>query len=330
MTVDRRAILAGGAALGASTLAAPAIAQQKIQWRMVTTWPKNAPGVGVNAQRLADRIGAMSGGRMAVELFAAGELVPPFEALDAVRQGVAELSHSASFFWIGKSEELNYFGSIPFGLTASEIAGWLYFGGGLGLWEETMAEFGIKPLFAGSSGISAGGWFRKEINSVADLQGLKFRIAGLGGEVMRRLGATTVVTPPGEVYTALERGVIDGYGWPLWGIQDLGWDKYTKFRHDPGFISAAVAVIVNLDKWKGLAEDQRQCLTKTAIWAEHEWPKWRAAEDAHQMATQQKAGIKAVDLGPRFAEQAEEAYWADLAKGDPEFVKKVRPLMSGK
>ena len=161
-------------------------------------------------------------------------------------------------------------------------------------------------------------------------EGMRLRSVPIYDAFFRSLGAQPVRMAPPELYTALERGAVDGYGWPLWGIHDLGWDKYTKYRYDPGFISAAVAVIVNLDKWKGLAEDQRQCLTKTAIWAEHEWPKWRAAEDAHQMSVQQKAGIKAIDLGPGFAEQAEEAYWADLAKGDPEFVKKIRPLMSGK
>lgn len=161
-------------------------------------------------------------------------------------------------------------------------------------------------------------------------EGMRLRSVPIYDAFFRSLGAQPVRMAPPELYTALERGAVDGYGWPLWGIQDLGWDKYTKYRYDPGFISAAVAVIVNLDKWQGLAEDQRQCLTKTAIWAEHEWPKWRAAEDAHQMAVQKKAGIKAVDLGAGFAQQAEEAYWADLAKGDPAFVKKIRPLMSGK
>jgi TRAP-type mannitol/chloroaromatic compound transport system substrate-binding protein len=184
MNLDRRAVLAGGGSLGASTLTAPAIAQARTEWRMVTTWPRNAPGVGINAQRLADKIGQMSAGRLTVRLYAAGELSPAFEALDAVQRGSAELAHSASFFWLGKSDALNYFGSMPFGLAASEIMGWLFFGGGLGLWEEAMAEFGIRPFFAGSSGVSAGGWFRKEINSLEDLKGLKFRIAGLGAEVV--------------------------------------------------------------------------------------------------------------------------------------------------
>src|SRR5690606_16153287 len=187
MNVDRRAVITTGVALGAGALAAPAIAQGRAEWRMVTTWPKNSPGVGVNAQRLADKIGQMSSGRLKVRLYAAGELVPAFEALGAVQRGGAELAHGASFFWLGKSDALNYFGSMPFGLMASEIMGWLYFGGGMELWRETMAEFDVIPFFAGSSGVSAGGWFRKEINSLEDIKGLKFRIAGLGAQVMQRL-----------------------------------------------------------------------------------------------------------------------------------------------
>jgi len=157
--------------------------------------------------------------------------------------------------------------------------------------------------------------------------GFRLRSVPIYDAFFKSLGASPVRMAPPEVHTALERGAVDGYGWPLWGIQDFGWDKYTKYRYDPGFISAAVAIIVNLDKWKGLAPEQRDCLTKMSIWVEGEWPKWRAAEDAKQFAAQKKAGIKVVDLGPAFADAAEEIYWSDLAKGDPEFVKKIRPLL---
>lgn len=235
---------------------------------MVTTWPKNAPGVGVNAQRLADKIGAWSGGRLTVELFAAGELVPPFEALDAVQQGVAEMAHSAPFFWLGKSPALNYFGSIPFGLTASEIAGWLYFGGGLALWEEALADFGIKPLFAGSSGISAGGWFRKEINSLADLQGLKFRIAGLGGEVMRRLGATTVLTPPSEVSTAMASGTVDAAELiGPWNDQAFGLYRVARYYYQPGWheVGPTAELLISRDAWEALPADLKAIVEGAAM-----------------------------------------------------------------
>jgi TRAP-type mannitol/chloroaromatic compound transport system substrate-binding protein len=258
MHVDRRALLASGAVLGASAFGPPALGQGRMEWRMVTTWPKNAPGVGVNAQRLADKIGRMSDGRLSVRLYAAGELVPPFEALGAVQQGNAELAHSASFFWLGKSEALNYFGSMPFGLTGSEIMGWLYFGGGRELWEEAMAEFEIKPFFAGSSGISAGGWFRKEINSLEDIRGLKFRIAGLGAQVMQRLGATPVLTPPAEVFPAMAAGTVDAAEFiGPWNDQAFGPYRVAKYYYQPGWheVGPTAELLVNRDAFEALPPD---------------------------------------------------------------------------
>ncbi|MGH8695358.1 MAG: TRAP transporter substrate-binding protein DctP [Burkholderiales bacterium] len=160
--------------------------------------------------------------------------------------------------------------------------------------------------------------------------GFRLRSTPIYDAFFKSLGGLPVRMAPPEVHTALERGTVDGYGWPLWGIADFGWHKYTKYRYGPGFISAAVAILVNLDKWKSLDNDQRQCLTRTAEWVEGEWPKWRAAESGKQQAVQDQAGIKYVDLGPAFASQAEELYWENLAKGNPAFVNKVRPLLSGK
>lgn len=267
MTIDRRTILRGSAALGAAAGGTPAIAQETTTWRMVTTWPKNAPGVGVNAQRLADSIGAMSGGRLTVELYGAGELVPAFEALDAVQQGVAEMAHSAPFFWLGKSEALSYFGAIPFGLLASEIMGWLYFGGGQVLWEEAMAEFQIKPLFAGSSSVSAGGWFRKEINSLEDLQGLKFRIAGLGAEVMRRLGATPVLTPPSEVFAAMAAGTVDAAEFiGPWNDETFGLFRVARFYYQPGWheVGPTAELLINRAAWDSLTPELQTIVERAA------------------------------------------------------------------
>ncbi len=264
MTMNRRSVFKTGTALGAAGLTgalahgAPAIASDKTTWRMVTTWPKNAPGVGVNAQRFADRIKAMSGGRLSIQLYAAGELIPPFESLDAVQQGTADLAHSAPFFWLGKSRALNYFGSIPLGLLESEIAAWLYFGGGMALWEEAMAPFGIKPLFAGSSGISAGGWYRKEINSLDDLKGLKLRMAGLGGEVMKRLGATPVLTPPAEVFQAMSSGTVDAAELiGPWNDAAFGLFQVADYYYLPGFheVGPTAEVLINQQAWDALPED---------------------------------------------------------------------------
>lgn len=234
---------------------------------MVTTWPRNAPGVGVNAQRFADRVDEMSGGRMTIELAAAGELIPPFESFDAVQQGTAEISHSAPFFWLGKSAALNYFGSIPLGLMETEIAAWLEFGGGIDLWKETLSEFGIKPLFAGSSGISAGGWYRKEISSLEDLKGLKLRMAGLGGEVMKRLGATPVLTPPSEVYQAMATGTVDAAELiGPWNDTAFGLFDVADYYYLPGFheVGPTAEILINQKAWDALPSDLQAIIEAAA------------------------------------------------------------------
>jgi TRAP-type mannitol/chloroaromatic compound transport system substrate-binding protein len=269
MIMHRRTILTGvGAALAGVRAPAVVRAQDSLTWRMVTTWPKNAPGVGVNAQRLADSIGAMSGGRLTVELYAAGELVPAFECLDAVQQSVAEMAHSAPFFWLGKSEALSYFGSIPFGLMTSEIMGWLYFGGGMEFWQEAMAEFGVKPLFAGSSSVSAGGWFRKEINGLDDLKGLKFRIAGLGAEVVRRLGATPVLTPPSEVFPAMAAGTVDAAEFiGPWNDETFGLFRVAKYYYLPGWheVGPTAELLINRQAWDSLPADLQAVVEHAAM-----------------------------------------------------------------
>jgi TRAP-type mannitol/chloroaromatic compound transport system substrate-binding protein len=195
-----------------------------------------------------------------VRLYAAGELVPAFEALGAVQQGNAELAHSASFFWLGKSDALNYFGSMPFGLMASEIMGWLSFGGGLELWRAAMAEFDIRPFFAGSSGVSAGGWFRKEINRLDDIKRPKFRIAGLGAEVMQRLGATPVLTPPAEVFPAMAAGTVDAAEFiGPWNDQAFGLYRVAKYYYQPGWheVGPTAELLVNRRAWESLPTDLR-------------------------------------------------------------------------
>lgn len=269
--MKRRDFLTGaavaGVAAGAGSLAAPAYAQGKETWKMVTTWPKNAPGVGVNAQRFADYVTEMSGGRLTVKLFAAGELVPPFECLDAVQSDVAQMAHATPYYWVGKSPALNYFSTIPFGLTAWEMAGWLYFGGGQELWDEVYAPFGIKPFYAGNSGVQAGGWFNKEINTLDDLKGLKMRIAGPGGEVMRRLGVAVTLTPPGEIQPALMSGAVDAAEWVspwldiAFGLQKAAKYYYMPAFHEPG---PGLEVQVNKERWDALDPDLQAIIKRAA------------------------------------------------------------------
>ena len=179
---------------------------------MVTSWPKRLPGPGMSAERVAERIAALSGGRLQITVSAAGEVVPAFEVLDAVGGGVAEIGHTASFFWQGKQPAAVFFTTVPFGLTPNEHVAWVDAGGGQALWDELYAPFGVKPFMGGNTGVCMGGWFRREIKSLDDVSGLKIRSLGLGGEVYRRLGATPQTTPPGEILTSLQSGVLDARG----------------------------------------------------------------------------------------------------------------------
>src|SRR3982750_4529994 len=177
-----------GLATAAAALAAPSIARaQTRRWRMVTSWPKRLPGPGMSAERVAERIAAMSGGRLQISVSAAGEGVPAFEGLDAVGGGVAEIGHTAAFYWQGKMPAAAYYTTVPFGLTPAEHVAWVEAGGGQALWDELYAPFGVKPFMGGNTGVCMGGWFRRDINGAGDLKGLKIRSLGLGGEVYRRL-----------------------------------------------------------------------------------------------------------------------------------------------
>src|SRR5437588_1311899 len=199
------------AAAFAGALAAPSVARaQTRRWRMVTSWPKRLPGPGLSAERVAERIAALSGGRLQISVHAAGEFVPAFEVLDAVGGSVAEMGHTAAFYWQGKQAAAAYYTTVPFGLTPLEHVAWVDAGGGQALWDELYLPFGVKPFMGGNTGVCMGGWFRREVKSLADMRGLKLRTLGLGGEVYRRLGVTPQTTPPAEILVSLQSGVIDG------------------------------------------------------------------------------------------------------------------------
>ncbi|HBG94086.1 MAG TPA: ABC transporter substrate-binding protein [Chromatiaceae bacterium] len=236
--MQRRAFLtgAGGATLALGAGIKTAAAKPEHRWKMVTTWPTNFPGLGTGANKLAELIGEMSGGRISIKVYGAKELVPAFEVFDAVSQGTAEIGHGAAYYWKGKSEAAQFFSTVPFGLTAQEMNGWLYHGGGLELWTELYAEFGLVPAPAGNTGVQMGGWFNKEINSVEDLAGLKMRIPGLGGEVLKRAGGTPVNLPGGELFTSLQSGAIDATEW-VGPYNDLAFGLYkaAKYYYYPGW-----------------------------------------------------------------------------------------------
>ena len=253
--------------------AAPAVTAGLREWKMVTTWPKNFPGLGTGAQRIADRITGMSNGRLQVKLFAAGELVPAFEAFDAVREGTAEMAHAASVYWVAKHKSAPFFGTVPAGITQQEHLGWLHHGGGQALWDELYGGFGLKPFIGGSTGVQMGGWFQKEIRSLEDFRGLKMRIPGLGAEVINRLGATAVNMPGGEIMPALQSGVIDATEWVgPWNDLAFGFHKIAKFYYGPGFHepNAALEVFVNQESYDALPSDL-QMIVQNACMAESEY-----------------------------------------------------------
>jgi TRAP-type mannitol/chloroaromatic compound transport system substrate-binding protein len=254
--ITRRSLARGGAAGLLGTLAAPALAQSdKLHWHMVTSWPKRLPGPGMSAERIAQRIGALSGGRLDITVSAAGEVVPAFEVLDAVGSGVAEMGHTASFYWQGKEPAAAFFTTVPFGLTPSEHVAWVDAGGGQALWDELYAPFGVKPFMGGNTGVCMGGWFRREIKSRNDVQGLKIRSVGLGGEVYRRLGAIPQTTSPGEILVALQSGVIDGAEFVGPGSDiALGLYRVAPFYYGPGFNkpNGTGECLVTLKAWQAL------------------------------------------------------------------------------
>ncbi len=245
---------AAAAGAAASGLAAPALAQERTTWRMVTTWPRNFPGLGVGAQRLADRITAMSDGRLTIEVYSAGELVPPLAAFDAVIEGSAEMSHGAAYYWQNKSPATPFFTGVPFGMNSRELAAWIRYMGGQELWDEVYDQFGVKGFLSGDTGTQAGGWFRDELTSLSDIQGLKFRTPGLGGQVWQKLGATVVNMAGGEIFAALQSGALDAaeFVGPYNDLA-LGFYQVCKNYYLSSFVEPGLATELAVDKAKLLA-----------------------------------------------------------------------------
>jgi len=237
--MDRRQFVAGagvGAAAAASAFPMPAIAQGVRELKMVTIWPKTLPGLQSGAERVAEAITSLSGGRLNVKVFAAGQLVGAFESFDAVSSGLADMYHASEITWAGHSPAFSYFCNVPFGFTPPEINAWIYHGGGQALWDELSAGFGLKPFMCGNTGPQMGGWFTKELTGVESYKGLRYRMPGVGGEVLRRLGAVVVNLPAGEIIPSLRSGAIDAseFAGP-WVDMALGLHKAAKYYYYPGF-----------------------------------------------------------------------------------------------
>ena len=236
------------------------------KWRLVTSWPKNYPGLGMAPEKIADLVEEMSNGQMQITVYGAGEQVPAFGVFDAVSSGSHQMGHSGGYFWKGKVPAAQFFTSVPFGLTADEINAWVNRGGGLELWREIYEPFNIYPIPAGNTGTQMFGWFNKEINSLEDVKGLKMRIPGIGGEVLKEAGGIPVTLPGGELFTALQTGVIDATEW-VGPYNDLtfGFHQAAKYYYYPGWHEPGpmLELLINMDAWNSLPK-HLQVIIETA------------------------------------------------------------------
>jgi TRAP-type mannitol/chloroaromatic compound transport system substrate-binding protein len=237
------------------------------EWKMVTTWPPHFPLLGEYADKFAEWVGKMSDGRLKIQVYGGGELVPALETFDAVSQGIAEMGHGAAYYWAGKSPAAQFFGSVPFGMNAQEINAWFYEGDGIKLWQELYAPFGLVPMPCGNTGAQMGGWYNKEVNSISDIKGLKIRMPGLGGKVISKAGATSILSPAGELYTNLERGVIDALEW-VGPYHDylMGFNKIAKYYYYPGWHEpgSVLELIINKNAYDKLPADLKEIINTAA------------------------------------------------------------------
>jgi TRAP-type mannitol/chloroaromatic compound transport system substrate-binding protein len=243
------------------------------EWKMVTTWPPNFPVIGETCQLFADLCESMSGGRIKIRVYGAGELVPALECFDAVRTGAAEVSSGAAYYWAGKAAAAQFFATVPFGMNAQQVNAWLLAGGGLELWQELYADFGLVPFPGGNTGVQMGGWFNREVNTLNDLKGLKMRIPGLGGKVLEKAGGSPVLLAGGEIYTGLERGVIDATEWlgpfhdRLMGFHEIAKYYYTPGWHEPGTV---LELFLNQKAYDSLSPDLQAIVRAAALYS-NQW-----------------------------------------------------------
>lgn len=330
--MDRRsfltkAALGGATAAAATTLAAPMYAQGNRTLTLVTTWGRGLAGVHDSAQRCADSITAMTDGQLTVDLKAAGELVGAFEVFDAVSSGQADMYHGADYYWVNQHPAYAFFTAVPMGMTAQELANWYYHDGGHELHDELNSVFGIKGFLAGNTGAQGGGWFRQEIKSAADFNGLKFRMPGLGGKALGKMGASVQNIPGGEIYQALSSGALDGTEWiGAWADEKMGFQEVTKIYYTAGFHEpgAGLSLAFNRDVFESFTPAQQK-ICEIAAGEAHQWNLAQfLSENGAALARLQSSGVNVLsfpdDVWDGFAKATEEVHAENM--GD-ELYKKV-------
>jgi TRAP-type mannitol/chloroaromatic compound transport system substrate-binding protein len=266
---------AGGAAAAGTALAAPAIAQgmPELKWRLASSFPKSLDTLFGGAERLARTVAEATDNKFEIRVFAAGEIVPGLQVADAVQNGTIEMGQTASYYYFGKDPTFALGAAVPFGLNTRQMNAWMRFGGGEDLLNEFYKNYNIYGMVAGNTGCQMGGWFRKEINTVDDLKGLKFRIAGFAGLVMAKLGAVPQQIAGGDIYPALEKGTIDASEWVgPYDDQKLGFAKVAPHYYYPGWWEGCTALhmFINLDKWNSLPKSY-QAVLRAACADANDW-----------------------------------------------------------
>ncbi|WP_135505695.1 TRAP transporter substrate-binding protein [Roseovarius aestuariivivens] len=329
--MDRRSFLKksalGGAAAATGTLAAPALAQGARKLTMVTTWGRGLAGVFDAAQKVADNINAMADGTLTVEVLGAGELVGAFEVFDAVTAGQADMYHGADYYFVGQHPAYAFFTSVPFGMTAQELVNWYYHGNGHAFHDELGQIFGLKSFLGGNTGAQAGGWFAKEITGPEDFNGLKFRMPGLGGKALAKLGASVQTLPGAEVYQALASGAIDGTEWiGPWADEKAGFQEITKFYYTAGFHEPgpALSVAMNRDVFDSLTPSQQKMIEIASAEA-HQWNLAQfLSNNGAALARLQSAGVTALEfpdsVWDAFGQASEEVHSENM---DDDIYKRV-------
>lgn len=302
---------------------------EEFNWRMVTTWPPNFPVLGEGCALFAKWVEEMSGGRMKIKVYGGGELVPALETFEAVRNKAAEIGSGASYYWVGKSPAAAFFTAVPFGMNAQQMNAWLLAGDGWKLYQELYDEFGLVVIPGGNTGVQAGGWFNRAINSIDDLKGLKMRMPGLGGRVLAKAGGTPVLLSGGEIYTGLERGVIDATEW-IGPYHDylMGFHQIAKYYYVPGWHepSAELEIIINKEKYSELPPDLQEILKSAALRMNH-WVlsqfEAKNSEYLEKLKTEENVDIRLypTDVLKRLKDLTEEVI-EELTSSDP-FAKKV-------
>ncbi len=304
------------------------INQNTYEWSLVTTWPKNFPGLGSAATNFARYVDEMSQGRLTVKVHGANELVPAMGVFDAVSSGSVQAGHGAAYYWKGKIPASVFFTSVPFGLNAQEMNGWLFYGGGMELWRELYEPFNIVPFAGGNTGVQMAGWFNREINSLEDIKGLKMRIPGLGGEVFTRAGGTAVNIPGGELYTAMQTGVIDATEWVgpyndlAFGFQQVAKYYYYPGWHEPG---PTLELIINKDALNALPEDLKAIVEVAARAANQDMlDEYTGRNNAAMVELVNNHGVEVRrlpdDVLAALKQYSDEIY-AEVSAEDPSFAK---------